>query len=217
MAGSGFRTFTAGEFLTADNIMGYLMKQAVISVADTTARDALSAEDGMVCHSRTDDAWYWYNGSAWKLFACKATSYTPAVYRDTTAITTHGTSATQAGYYAVGGGICTVWGSIVFGTGLTIGGTPTYLTLSLPTAVPCVNSTMQISGEIWMKDNSATDFAKADRIQMYPGDTGKVLFAYLSGTYTSGVYNTETAVTYNTPWTWFDSDEINFKLTYPIW
>ncbi len=40
MAGAGYRTFSAGEVLTAANVQTYLMDQAIPVFASSTARDA---------------------------------------------------------------------------------------------------------------------------------------------------------------------------------
>ena len=59
MAGLGYKTFTAGEVLTAANLQGYAVDQSVMVFDDSTARDSalgtLVAE-GMICYLKdTDD------------------------------------------------------------------------------------------------------------------------------------------------------------------
>lgn len=80
--GSGFRTFAAGEVLTASNTQNYLMDQAVMSFADATARDAAvtAPEEGMHAVLRDVDTVTLYTGSAWVAIAYYGawTSYNPA-------------------------------------------------------------------------------------------------------------------------------------------
>lgn len=65
--GSGYRTFVSGETLSAANLMGYLMDQAVMVFASTTARDiaVASPTEGMVCYTTDTNRFWFYNGSAW--------------------------------------------------------------------------------------------------------------------------------------------------------
>lgn len=67
MAGAGYRTFVAGEVLTATNVQGYLMDQAIPVFADATARDAAitSPSEGQHCFLSDTDALQFYTGSAW--------------------------------------------------------------------------------------------------------------------------------------------------------
>lgn len=67
MAGAGYRTFAAGEVLTATNVQGYLMDQAIAVFADATARDAAitSPTEGQHCFLSDTDALQYYTGSAW--------------------------------------------------------------------------------------------------------------------------------------------------------
>jgi len=67
MAGAGYRTFGAGEVLTAANVQTYLMDQAIPVFADATARDAAitSPAEGQFAFLKDTDAFQVYTGSAW--------------------------------------------------------------------------------------------------------------------------------------------------------
>jgi len=67
MAGAGYRTFSAGEVLTASNVQTYLMDQAIPVFADATARDAAitSPAEGQFAFLKDTDAFQVYTGSAW--------------------------------------------------------------------------------------------------------------------------------------------------------
>jgi hypothetical protein len=68
MAGAGYKLFNTGDVLTAAQVNTYLMEQAVMRFATTTARDtALSGvlAEGMLCYIDADNNIYKYTGSAW--------------------------------------------------------------------------------------------------------------------------------------------------------
>jgi hypothetical protein len=65
-AGLGFKTFTTGEVLTADNVNGYLM-QGILVFASAAARDAAitSPQEGQACYLKDTNQVLTYSGSAW--------------------------------------------------------------------------------------------------------------------------------------------------------
>ena len=67
MPGAGFLTFTDGSILTAAQVNGYLMKQAVMYFATAAARSSAitSPEEGMVTYRADSDVIEYYNGTAW--------------------------------------------------------------------------------------------------------------------------------------------------------
>lgn len=67
MAGLGFKTFTAGEVLTAANVNGYLMEQAVMRFDDAAARSSAvtSPSAGMLSYRADGTVIEVYDGSAW--------------------------------------------------------------------------------------------------------------------------------------------------------
>ena len=65
MAGAGYRTWSATEVVTAANVQTYLQDQVCLVFADTTARDAITASEGMICYLKSIDQVQTYNGSAW--------------------------------------------------------------------------------------------------------------------------------------------------------
>lgn len=89
MAGAGFRTFVAGEVLTAAQVNTYLMEQAVMTFADSTARDAAitSPTEGMIVFLKDSDNLVTYDGTAW----------TNVVQKETVLFTASGTF-TKASY-----------------------------------------------------------------------------------------------------------------------
>jgi hypothetical protein len=67
MAGAGFRTFAAGEVLTAANVNTYLMQQAITTFAGTAARSSAitSPSEGQFAYLADTDQLSYYTGSAW--------------------------------------------------------------------------------------------------------------------------------------------------------
>jgi hypothetical protein len=65
-AGLGFKDFTTGEVLTANDVDGYLM-QGIWVFASAAARDAAvtSPQEGNACYLKDTDAVMTYSGSAW--------------------------------------------------------------------------------------------------------------------------------------------------------
>jgi hypothetical protein len=66
-APAGYRTFSAGEVLTAANVQTFLQDQVIAVFANATARDAAitSPAEGQHCFLKDTDALQYYTGSAW--------------------------------------------------------------------------------------------------------------------------------------------------------
>jgi hypothetical protein len=68
MAGEGYRIWTPGEVITANNVQRYLMDQSVQVFEDSDARDtALTGyvSEGMASYTESDQSLAIFNGSAW--------------------------------------------------------------------------------------------------------------------------------------------------------
>ena len=92
MAGLGRKTFSSGEVLTAANVQGYLMDQAVMVFAGTAARGSAipTPSAGMVAYS-TATGLQLYNGSAW---VDLSTGYGEATGGSSSSITVSGVNYT---------------------------------------------------------------------------------------------------------------------------
>jgi hypothetical protein len=73
MAGAGAKLFADGNILTADDLNEYLMDQAVMRFATTTARDAAfgganepTLAEGMFAYTTDTNTLWFYTGSAWE-------------------------------------------------------------------------------------------------------------------------------------------------------
>jgi hypothetical protein len=68
MAGLGRKVFAAGEVLTAANVNGYLMDQAVMVFDDSASRTSAlgtAVSEGMLTYTKDDNTLQYYDGSAW--------------------------------------------------------------------------------------------------------------------------------------------------------
>jgi hypothetical protein len=69
MAGQGYKTFTAGEVLTATDLQGYAVDQSVMVFAGTAARaTALGTfvSEGMFSYLSDTNSFQYYDGAAWQ-------------------------------------------------------------------------------------------------------------------------------------------------------
>ena len=73
MAGSGIRVFASGEILTAAQVNGYLMDQAVTRFANAATRDAAFGgvgqpvlTEGRICYLDDVNLIQFYDGAAWQ-------------------------------------------------------------------------------------------------------------------------------------------------------
>jgi hypothetical protein len=64
---SGYRTFTSGEVLTAENVMNYLMDQSVLVFAGTAAAGSAlpSPAEGQLRFLKDTDSLEFYSGTSW--------------------------------------------------------------------------------------------------------------------------------------------------------
>lgn len=101
MAGAGYTTFTDGQVLTANQVNTYLMEQAVMNFANSTARTSAltTPSEGMVTYLRDTNKVEFYDGSAWnnlggagKVQQVQSTTYSTEVTVSSTTMTDTGLS-----------------------------------------------------------------------------------------------------------------------------
>jgi len=107
MAGAGFKTFTAGDVLTASDVNTYLMQQSVMVFASSGTRTTAitSPSQGMLTFITGTNTLEYYNGSAWVAVPTSTgawTSYTPTISPATGAFTTLTYTTQQGAYLQVG-------------------------------------------------------------------------------------------------------------------
>lgn len=141
-----FKTFTAGEVLTASDVNTYLMKQAVITC--TAATRPGTPNEGMLIYETDTDTFAFYDGSGW-VYQGYYQSWTPVL---------SGSGWTFKGY--AGTGKYARWGDLVHAVGtITWDGTGAQVTGSgaVVSTLPVNSSSSERisqTGTLAMLDNS---------------------------------------------------------------
>jgi hypothetical protein len=128
MSGLGFKTFTAGDVLTAADVNGYLMSQALMVFDDGAARDAAltSPAEGMTVYEKDSNNYAVYDGSVW-VYQGRYRSYTPTFTGFTLG------NGTVSFNYAVAGNVVIVQAEITLGSTSAVTATsPNSFSYSLP-------------------------------------------------------------------------------------
>ena len=135
MAGLGAKTFAAGDVLTATDVNGYLMQQAVAVFATTGARTTAipSPSAGMTSYITGTNSFEVHDGTSWVSISNAGawTSYTPVITSATGAFTTL-TYSTQVGTYRQNGKTVHFKAQLILNT-VTVGTASGALRFSLPT------------------------------------------------------------------------------------
>jgi hypothetical protein len=203
MAGAGYRTFNAGEILTASNVQTYLQDQVVTVFASTSARTTAisSPAEGQVSYILADDTFYIYNGSAWIPYDTGWIAWTPTIGG-----LTQGTGSVTQCYYARIGKTIVAQGYITLGTGPT--GISTF-TVSLP--VDHVNSNRSLAtGTCAMRDSVAAR-TYSGTVSLLGSGPGTIR---LQAQRSDATYAYQTAQTSAIPHSWTSGDYFSFTIMY---
>lgn len=196
MPGSGFKTFNTGDILTAADVNGYLMKQAVMYFATAAARSAAltAPEEGMVTYLADSNAIQYYDGAAWQ----------PLVDQDVIAAKGDlivGTGDDTVARLAVGtnGQVLTADSTTATGLKWAAGGALVFLASSSPSAVASVSFSDIFSSTytnylvMWSLVNSTADALLA-RLRVSGSDNQTSNYSHqqllASSTTISGAQNT---------------------------
>ena len=176
MAGSGIKTFSAGDILTASDVNGYLMQGVLVftnsagrSSAFTSASQTPTA--GMVSFLTATNALEIYNGTAWIPYGTLGawTTYSPVITPATGAFTTL-TYTSQIGAYQQIGKVVHFRVLLVINA-FTIGTGAGNISVSLPVSA---TSTQIVAGKF------------------YDGTNTTRLVASISGTTLNNLSNSDT-------------------------
>jgi hypothetical protein len=200
--GLGFRTFTVGEVITATNIMGYLMKQAVMSFATAAARaSAVTApEDGMLSHQIDTDTYYGYDAgtATWVPVASMRAwqSFTPS-WTGSVSNPVLGNGTVDARYLQVGK-------TVRFRLILTMGSTTTYGSGAWGLTLPIAPSDSQAVACVYVDASASTRCAGTAWLT-----NGSGIFRMLPPTDAASA-----GIAATTPFTWATSDQVIISGTY---
>lgn len=199
-----FKTWAAGDVLTASDVNTYLMRQAVITCTSATRPSAPS--EGMTIYETDTDKILSYSGTAWEtgLVVGAWTSWTPA-FVDSGAGTNWAIGdGTISGKYARFGRVIVANFTIVMGSTTTFGTDIMTITLPVDTA--------------WTTDERGTGSAiakDASPTNTYPLATTVVgQYIGLGALAASSTYATWDAVTNTKPFTWANGDRIDGTVIY---
>lgn len=200
MAGAGYKTFVAGQILSASEVNTYLMQQSVTYFANTLARGSAIASpaDGFVSYISATDTLEIYDGSNWQILGSTAgwTSYTPTLSGCTQG------NGTLAFAYSVNGKTTNVRGRFTLGSTSTVTGSVSF---TLPTTPIAPGGTAFGFGVSAIVANS-TNYTG---ICLISGSSVVIGVSNASGTYT-----TRNNLSATVPNTFGTGDTIAFSLTY---
>lgn len=199
-----FKTFTAGEVLTAANVNDYLMEQSVIGCTSGTRPS--SPQEGMTIFETDTDRILTWDGSAWVI----GIEY--AAWTDYSGSFTWAASGTQP---ALGNGTVSARyrrsGKLVYyAFRLTMGSTTTYGTGSYSFSLPVNAAARFFTGSAYLRDASATSNGHAPGICLIDGPTTPTV---MTATSSSGA-GTGTVVGQTAPFTWANTDILQAEIVY---
>ena len=201
---AGYKTWAAGEILTASDLNGYLRDQTVPIFATTAARDAAitSPTEGQFCYSTADDCFFVYNGS-WIAYDNTWKSWTP-----TWTNVTKGTSPTETYAYIRVGKLVIAHGSLQLGTGSPAVSGSVTVTMPVTSATAAISTT---AGAAFFFDTSATVTIQGT-VDIATNSTTATIRASDSATAYLGRTNLSSLI----PFTWATGDRIGFNVQYQV-
>lgn len=149
----GYKDFTAGEVLTANDVDQYLMNQTTMAFSTFAAGTAAigTATDGMSIYDQTTKIQYRYNGSSWLQTSSLGAwiAWTPTI----TGTYTLGTGGVDDFWYQQNGKTVNYRISITFGSGASLSNA----TFTLPVAASPNMITRDVIGTLTAFDSSASN------------------------------------------------------------
>jgi hypothetical protein len=200
MAGSGKKTFTAGDVLTASDVNNYLMDQTVMVFGGTAARASAipTPSEGMFAVTTDNDQVDYYDGSAWvpALPVGAWTSYTPTF----TGFTLGNGTINVAKF-------CQIGKTVHLKLQVTLGSTSS-VTSGITPSLP-VNATIDNTTSASTCALIAGGVAATGMVALQSSTSARLFPLLASGTY---VTNTNTSATI--PGTWTTGNIFGFSMTY---
>jgi hypothetical protein len=202
---TGYKTWAAGEVLTASDLNGYLRDQSVPIFVNTTARDAAisSPTEGQFAYVTSEDAFFVYTTS-WVQYDQVWKSWTP-----TWAGVTKGTGPTESYAYIRVGKLVIAHGSLTLGTSGAVTGSVT-VTMPVASATTAISTT---AGAAFFFDTSASATFQGV-VDIATNSTTATIRASDSAT----AYLSRTNLLSTIPFgaAWAAGDRIGFNVTYQV-
>lgn len=189
-----FKTFVAGDVLTAADVNTYLMKQAVITC---TAATRPTGVHGMLIYETDTGRYLSYDSSAWVVIYSPPTVYTP-----TLSGVVVGSGGTNTATWMQLGSTMHIYGNIVFGSSGQTFPTGTF-TIALPSGWTSSEVDGTPVGTARLRDSSVPATFPAD-LQIISGVL-TVLSTTASGTYTQYGGSPSATVPFGAAWASGDS------------
>ena len=202
---TGFKTWAAGDILTAADLNGYLRDQSIPIFADITARDAgiTAPVEGQFCYVVDQDAFQVYYTN-WVNYDLAWKSWTP-----TWTNVTKGTTPTETYAYIRVGKLVIAHGSLTLGTGGAVTGS---ITVTLPIASSSAAMSTN-AGTVTYNDASAGSFFYGG-LSIPVSSSTATLFAYDSSTTYLSRTNTSSTIPFGVAFA--VSDKITFNAVYQV-
>jgi hypothetical protein len=198
MAGAGFKTFTAGDVLTATQVNTYLMQQSVMVFATAAARTTAlpSPSEGMMTNLADDNRIEMYDGAAWKIVYLPPTAYTPTA--------TNYTRTSGQLQYTVSAHTMNIFGRIVVSA--VSGG----IQFTIPTGFT-INSSISANDVIGSARFASGGTNYQGQAQFQSTTSIRLMALLASGTYVNEA-NTSSTV----PGTWAAANNFSVACSFPL-
>ena len=201
--GLGYKTWASGDILTAADVMGYLMKQAVIVCTSGTRPG--SPDTGMHIYETDTHKMQKWDFGAWKPVCSSRSSTITPTLTSTGTSPTLGTGSTAIGFYTYFPDAISYTFFFKFGTSGVAAGTGNYqVSVPVTGATPFGSSLHPAVGTIQLADSSSGAFS-----------AGTCYLDAGAGSFLGMVTNSG-IVGATVPWTWAASDYISGSIVYPV-
>lgn len=206
MAGTGFKTWVAGNPLRASDLNTYLMQQSVMNFASATARDTAltgSLSEGLICYLQDIDALQYYSGSAWVRFS--ATYVPPTTYTPTHNITLGSGGIISASYQVIGK-MMRVRIKVTLGASPTM---PTNPSFTIPAGYTMARTSGWLDGMVDLQQSASGAF-----LGMAQAYSGTQFYARALNAATS--YVQLSAITATVPFTWAIANTLEVDVMFEV-
>lgn len=200
-----FKTFVAGDVLTASEVNTYLMKQAVITCTSATRPTPVA---GMVIYETDTNRLQVYNGSAWVPESVPKATYTPTL----TSIVV-GSGGTNTAQYYVNRGVMHIQGNIIFGTSGQTFPSGSVIGASLPSGFTFDGVDASIVGLCRMRDSSVPQNYRGNCQWVSASSTISFNIDNVAGTYPT-LATPSATIPFAAAWA--SGDSIEWSVTLPV-